>query len=99
MATGVPPKKNNAYVFFTGLVSQANSLTLQSNPTLAAGDVQVSVDGGTFAPLATLPTVTPTGSKSVKVSLTASEMNGDNIVVLFSDLAGAEWCEQLIELQ
>src|SRR5215510_10705584 len=99
MATAVPPKRNSAYVFYTALASQASSTALQTNPTLAAGDVQVSIDGGAFANLTTLPTVTPAGGKAVKVSLSAPEMNGDNIVVLFSDVAGAEWCEQLIELQ
>lgn len=99
MASYITPKKNTALIFYVGLVSQASSHVLQSNPTLAAGDVKVSIDGGALANLATLPAVTPASSKAVKVSLSNSEMNGDNIVVIFSDAAGAEWDDQLINIQ
>lgn len=94
-----PPKKNSAYVFWTGLVSQVDTKLLQSSPTLAAGDVKVSINGGAFANLGTLPVVTPASTKAVKCSLAAAEMNGDNIIVLFSDAAGAEWCDQFVNLQ
>ena len=49
---------------------------LQINPTLAAGDVQLSKDGGAFVNLTSLPTVTPGGDTNVKISLSADEMNG-----------------------
>jgi hypothetical protein len=99
MGTQFPPKKNAAYTFYVSLVSQANTKVMQSNPTLAAGDVKVSTDGGALANLATLPVVTPASSKAVKVDLSASEMNGDNVVIIFSDAAGAEWCDLAIDLQ
>lgn len=86
-----PPKKNTIHTFAVGLVSQANAALLQAAPTLAAGDVKVSIDGGAFANLTNLPTVTPAAGKRVEVVLTAAEMNGDVITVLFSDAAGAEW--------
>ena len=99
MPSYVTPKKNTAYIMYVGLVDQANTKLLKAAPTLAAGDFKVSIDGGAFANLATLPTVTPTGGTAVKISLSAAEMNGDNIVVTCIDAAGAEWCDQLINLQ
>lgn len=98
MADYAIPKSGVAYILYTGLVSQADTKLLQSNPTIAAGDFQVSIDGGAFANLATLPTNTP-GGTSVKISLSAAEMTGDNIVVACIDAAGAEWCDQYINIQ
>lgn len=85
------PKKNAAHSFYVALESQGSPGLFQANPTLAAGDVKVSIDGQALTNLTTLPVVTPAGSKWVLVSLTAGEMNGDDVVVQFSDAAGAEW--------
>lgn len=92
------PKNGAAYIFYGSLVSQANTKLFQSAPTLAAGDFKVSIDGGAFANLATLPTNTP-GTFSVKFSLSGTEMTGDNILVVASDVAGAEWCDQNWNIQ
>lgn len=99
MPSYLTPKKNAAYVFFAGLTDQADTKKLKANPTLATGDVKVSIDGGAFANVETLPTVAPAGGTSVQVSLSAAEMNGDNIVVAFIDAAGAEWCDSLVNIQ
>lgn len=99
MTSYVTPKKNAAFVFLVSLPSQANGAIFQSSPTLAAGDVKVSIDGGALNNLTSLPTVAPAASKGVQVSLTAAEMNGDNIRVAFSDVAGAEWCDVMIHIQ
>jgi hypothetical protein len=93
MPSYVPPKKNTEYIFYINLVSQADTKLFQINPTLAAGDVKVSTDGGAEGNITTLPVVTPAGSAWVKVTLSAAEMNGDNINLKFSDVAGAEWCD------
>lgn len=98
MASYVTPKKNTAFIFYAGLVSQADTKLFKSAPTLAAGDFKVSIDGGALANLATLPTNTP-GSQMVKFSLSSSEMNGDNITVVCSDAAGAEWCDAVFNIQ
>lgn len=98
MPSYVTPKKNTSYILYTSLVSQADTKLLKSGPTLATGDFKVSIDGGAFANLATLPTNTP-GGVLVKISLSAGEMNGDNISVACLDVAGAEWCDQLINIQ
>ncbi len=99
MASFVTPKKNTAFSFYVGLVSQANINIFQVNPTLATGDAKVSIDGAALGNLATLPVVTPAGGKAVLVALSAAEMNGDNIEVILSDAAGAEWCDCIINIQ
>lgn len=99
MPSFVTPKKNTAYTFYIGLIDQANTKLLKASPTLAAGDVKVSIDGGAFANLTTLPAVTPAAGRAVKVDLSAAEMNGDNIVVQFVDAAGAEWCDAHLNIQ
>lgn len=99
MPTYNTPKKNTAYRFYVGLTDQANTKLLRAAPTLATGDVKVSIDGGALNNVATLPSAAPAGGRSIQVDLSAAEMNGDNIVVQFVDAAGAEWCDQLINLQ
>jgi hypothetical protein len=99
MSSSFPAKKNTVLTFYTSLVAQGGPATFQSSPTLATGDVKVSKDGGAFANITTLPAVTPSGSKSVKVQLSASEMNADEVIVLFSDAAGNEWCDKLVTIR
>jgi hypothetical protein len=99
MSAGVIPKKNTEFTFYVGLVSQANTKLLQNNPTLAAGDVLVSTDGGATSNLDTLPAVTPASSDMVKVTVSAAEMNGDDVAIVFSDVAGAEWCDLLVHFK
>ena len=94
-----PAKKNAAHTFSLGLPSIASSGVFQVNPTLATGDVQISKDGGALANLASLPTVTPAGGKIVQVVLTATEMNADNVTLVFSDQADDEWQDVLFNVQ
>lgn len=99
MATMIPPTKGSEYIFYVDLVSQADIKKFQVNPTLAAGDVLVSTDGGATSNLNTLPVVTPAGGTSVKVTVSAAEMNGDNIKITFRDVAGDEWCDLGVNIQ
>lgn len=99
MATYVPPKKSTAYIIYVGLPDSALAYAYKSNPTLAAGDAKVSIDGGALANLTTLPAVTPASSKMVKISLSTSEMNGDNITVVLSDqTAPPEWADVIVNI-
>lgn len=91
-------KYATAYEMYTSLVSQANGKINQVNPTLAAGDVVVSKDGGADANITTLPTVSPAGSTQVKIVLSATEMTANNTCVRFKDVAGAEWCDLTINI-
>ncbi len=97
--TYVPAKINTEYIFYVGLPSQANALTLQANPTLSAGDVKRAIDDGAPVNLTTLPVVDGDFTKRVKVNLSSAEMNGDNITVIFSDAAGDEWCDLIVNIQ
>ena len=96
MPSYVTPKKNVAFVFNCSLTSQSNTKTFQSAPTLAVGDVKVYGDGALVGNITTLPTAS---GKVVTVSLSASEMNFDNVSVVFSDVAGAEWCDLTVPIQ
>lgn len=77
----------------------AATISLKANPTIAAGDFKVSTDGGAFANLTTLPVVTPAAGRAVKITLSAAEMTGSNIMVMCVDAAGAEWCDLCINIQ
>lgn len=93
----LPPIKANAFTFYLSLVSQADTDIFQVNPTLAAGDVRVSIDGGGLANITALPVAIGAG-KVLAVSLTAAEMNGDKVCVIFSDVAGNEWQDAFVEI-
>ena len=99
MASYVPPKKGVEFIFYVSLVSQADANIFKSNPTIAAGDFKVSTDGGALGNLSTLPAVTPASSKMVKITLSTTEMNGDNVTVVCSDAAGTEWCDLTVNIQ
>lgn len=99
MASYAPAKRATAWVGYISLVSQADTKLMKSNPTIAAGDFKVSKDGGALANLTTLPSVTPASSVLVKIDLSATEMTADNVTVVCSDAAGAEWCDLVFNLQ
>jgi len=98
---GVPPLKNSAYTTNVSLVSQADTDVFKASPTLAAGDVKVSKDGGTLDNIGSLPSVAGTVSPNtylLNLALTADEMNADRIAVLFHDAAGDEWQDLLVTI-
>lgn len=92
------PLQNEAYVFYVALSAQADPSTFVTDPTIAAGDFTVSIDGGGFSNLTTLPVVEPAGGILVRVDLSALEMAGEKINVFAQDAAGDEWAEALIGL-
>lgn len=98
MATYSPPKRATEYIFYVGLADSANAGLFKASPTLASGDVTVSKDGAAAANITTLPTVTPSGGKRVKVTLSSGEMDADNVTVVFSDASGAEWDDLIINI-
>ena len=93
-----PPLKNSAYVFYISLVGQANTKTFQANPTLAAGDVRIAIDDAAPVNISALPIVDADFTKRVKVTLSAAEMQGDRVTVVFSDVAGNEWCDLAVDI-
>lgn len=96
MTTAYKPVKNKAYGFTEAFVNSTTPTALVVAPTISASTVKISIDGGAFANIATLPTVTPSGGVAVKINLTATEMNGDDITLLIS---GSGFCDKLINFQ
>jgi len=92
------PKQGTAFVMYVTLVDRLDPTQFVSNPTIVAGDFKISVDGGAFSNLATLPVVAPGVSRAVKVSLSASEMAGDNINIQGVDASDDEWGDVMITL-
>lgn len=80
-----PPTKGEEFQFDIQLEDAANPGKYKSNPTIAAGDFKISKDTGTFANLATLPTVTPAAGVNVHISLSATEMTADNVAIVWQD--------------
>lgn len=92
------PTKNQEYTFYVTLTDSVTN-EFKAGPTIAAGDFQISKDGGAYANLTNLPTVSPAGSVSVKIVLTAAEMNSGVVTVFGSDIAGAEWDDVFIPVE
>jgi hypothetical protein len=94
-----PPVKNEDFIVYVCLNDMANPGAFKSNPTIAAGDFTVSKDGGSFANLTTLPTVTPASGVAVKISLSATEMNADNVLVVWRDQTTTkEWADGYLSI-
>ena len=71
----------------------------KADPTLATGDVKIKKDTGTFANIGTLPAVDTAGDRVVKVTLTSTEMNADNVVIQFVDQTDPpEWADKIISI-
>jgi hypothetical protein len=80
-----PPVKGEDFDFAITLADMVTAGKFKSSPTIAAGDFKVSKDGGSFANLATLPSVEPSASVSVKVGLSATEMTADRVLIVWED--------------
>lgn len=94
-----PPVKNEDFIIYVSLEDYTNPGNFKANPTIAAGDFQISKDGGAFANLATLPTVTPASGRAVKITLSATEMNCDNVVVQCVDQTSPkEWADFVLSI-
>ena len=89
-----PPVKNEDFIIKIGLEDVANPGSFKAAPTIAAGDFKVSTDDGAYANLTTLPSVLPSGSTDVKITISATEMNGDVITITAIDqTANKEWAD------
>lgn len=93
------PKRGVAYQFYMALFQQASPGSMKANPTLAAGDVKISKDGGATANLTTLPAATPAAGNAILVSVSATEMTADDVTIAFVDAAGAEWMDAFVHIQ
>lgn len=73
------PKKNVAFTFNLALVDSSNRPQFITNPSIDIGNFRVSTDGAALTNLATLPVVE---NGTVKIDLSASEMNGDRVLIV-----------------
>jgi hypothetical protein len=70
----------------------AGTADIRANPTLAAGDVKISLNGGAFANLATLPSAVPASGKNIEVALSSGETTCARAVIHFIDQTSPkEW--------
>lgn len=94
-----PPVRAEDFVVYVSLEDYADAGNFKIAPTIAAGDFKVSKDGGAFANLATLPTIVPSGGRMVMISLSATEMTADNVVIQCVDqTAPKEWADLIISI-
>lgn len=94
-----PPVKNEDFNFAVFLEDYASPGNWKSNPTIAAGDFQISKDYGAFANLATLPDVEPNSTRQVRVQLSSTEMNADIVVIQWVDQTNPkEWADGAITI-
>lgn len=75
------PLNGTAYTFYIQLTDLSDPSGFLIDPTITAGDFQVSTDGSPLTDLDTLPSVDPAGSFNVLVSLSAAEMTGDKLTI------------------
>ena len=92
-----PPVKNEEFICYVALRSRSTG-QFQVNPTIAAGDFKVKKDSGSPTNPGTLPAVDSASEIWVKVTLTATEMNADNVMIQAIDAAGAEWDDLVISI-
>lgn len=78
--------RGQPYTYYTPLFLNGERVT---NPPISAGDFRISIDGGAFADLAELPTVTPVGSQQVKIEIDGTEMDGEAVSLHWHDPDGA----------
>lgn len=87
------PRRGVSYEMFIALTNLNEPQFFIENPTIAAGDFQISKDGGIFVDLTTLPVVTPASSNTLKINLSATEMTADKIVINGKDQSADEWAD------
>lgn len=94
-----PPIKGEDFIFGIMLEDASNPGKFKTNPTIEAGDFKVITDDGAEANLATLPSVSPASSRRVKVTVSDSEMNGDNVLIAWQDQTDPpEWCAGAVSI-
>ena len=89
-----PPKKGEDFVIRIALANPDDPTSFVVDPTISAGDFKVDTDGAGLGNLSTTPSVDPSGSVLVKVTVSASEMNGDVITIVGIDQTSPkEWAD------
>ena len=94
MASTVPVVGETYTFYITGLYA-AGTANYQANPTIAAGDFQISTNGGAYENPDNLPAVVPAGGYQVRCIVSIAETNaagaGGHIAWRWIDQADDEW--------
>ncbi len=93
-----PPVKNEDFIIRIALQDANDNSSFKASPTIAAGDFKVDKDGGGLTNLSTLPSVDPSGSVLVKITLSATEMNADVVTIVGIDTAPKEWADFVLSI-
>lgn len=94
-----PPIKGEDFIIRVGLRDAASPNRFKSSATIAAGDFKLDKDGGGLTNLTTLPSVDPSATKLVKITLSATEMNADVVTVVCSDQTDPpEWADLIFSI-
>jgi hypothetical protein len=89
-----PPVKNEDFIIRVALTDMGTAGSFKSNPTIASGDWKVDKDGGGLTNLTTLPSVDPSSTVLVKITLSATEMNADVVTIVGVDQTSPkEWAD------
>ena len=92
-----PPVKNEDFKLRIAVENMSSAGSFKSSPTIAAGDFQVDKDGGGFANLSTLPSVSPAGTQAILIELSSTEMNADVVTIRGVDqTTPKEWADIVI---
>lgn len=94
-----PPKKNEDFLIRIALEDYANPGNFKSSPTIASGDFKVDKDGGGLNNLSTLPSVSPSSSVLVLITLSSTEMNADVVTLVCIDQTSPkEWADFVVSI-
>lgn len=94
-----PPKSGEDFQIRIGLQDMGAPGSFKANPTIAAGDFKVDIDGAGFNNLTTTPSVSPAGGVAVLLTLSAAEMTGGVITIVGIDQTSPkEWADVLMSI-
>lgn len=94
-----PPKSGEDFQIRIALQDMATPGSFKANPTIAAGDFKVDIDGGGFTNLTTTPSVSPAGGIAVLLTLSAAEMTGGVISIQGIDQTSPkEWADFFLSI-
>lgn len=94
-----PPVKGEDFIIRIALKDMATPGSFKSSPSISSGDFKVDKDGGGLTNLTTLPSVDPTSTVLVKVTLSATEMNADVVTLVAIDQdSPKQWADFVLSI-
>lgn len=94
-----PPTKGEDFKIRIAVEDMANGGSFKSSPTIAAGDFKVDKDGGGLTNFTTLPSVDPSGTVLILLTLSATEMTADLVTIVGIDQTSPkEWADFVLSI-